>query len=121
MSDQSPSWVQSVGALGGVGVVTGFLAWLTGHRLSSAQTRKTEAETDVISENRGAEFEKAVNDRVKTVLDSWREQVSLLSTQIKEQREEIHGLRNEVIALRKALDLARGELHTIGSTSGFGA
>ncbi len=118
MADTPPSLLNTLTALGGVSALTGLLGWLTGHRLQSAsvrktnaETRKAEAETESLTEGHSAEFEKAVNDRVKALLDSWEKQVGLLTTRIESQQEEIHGLRQEVVELRKALDATTKELH----------
>ncbi len=118
MADSTPSWVQTIGALGGVSVVTGFLTWLTSHKVSKASARKTEAEAEQIEENRGAEFEKAINDRINTGIDSWEKQVShlvnLVETLTKQNEASlarIGALEKEVTRLRIALDKTTKELH----------
>lgn len=122
LGQPSPSWwsimATALGVLGAPVLLQKLLEHFFGHKkvdaeseLMIAQARKTESEADELAAGRTAEFEKAVNDRVKAVLDSWERQVTLLTTRIQAQQDEIHGLREEVVALRKALDATTRELH----------
>ncbi len=122
LGQSSPSgWniiATALGVLGAPVLLQKLLEHFFGHRkadaeseLMLAQARKTENEADELAVARTGEFEKAVNDRVKAVLDSWEKQVSLLTLRIQAQQDEIHGLRQEVIELRKALDATTRELH----------
>ncbi len=122
LGQPSPSWwnimATAFGVLGAPVLLQKLLEHFFGHKkvdaeseLMIAQARKTEREADELAAGRTAEFEKAVNDRVKAVLDSWERQVTLLTVRIEAQQDEIHGLREEVVALRKALDATTRELH----------
>lgn len=131
LGQPSPSWwnivATALGVLGAPVLLQKLLEHFFGHKkvdaeseLMIAQTRKTESEVDELAASRTGEFEKAVNDRVKTVLDSWERQVSLLTVRIQAQQDEIHGLRDEVVALRKALDATTRELHITRTNVGLG-
>jgi predicted nucleic acid-binding Zn-ribbon protein len=117
----------ALGVLGAPVLLQKLLEHFFGHKkadaeseLMHAQARKTESEVDELAASRMGEFEKAVNDRVKAVLDSWERQVTLLTDRIQAQQDEIQGLRREVVELRKALDATTRELHAARVTSGFG-
>ncbi|WP_298357486.1 hypothetical protein [Rhodoblastus sp.] len=118
MADSTPGWVQTVGALGGVSVITGFLTWATNHRSSKATAKKAEAEAEQIEENKGASFEQAINDRITAGIDSWEKQVAhlvslveTLSKQNETSLARIATLEEEVRRLRIALDKTTRELH----------
>lgn len=122
------SWGNVIGATGGILSIIGapvllqkLIDHFSGKRKNKAEAEKAEAEAELIRDNHAAEFEKAVNDRVKTVLDSWERQVALLTTRIQAQQSEIEGLRTEVVALRKALDATTKQLHAAQTNIGFGA
>jgi hypothetical protein len=118
MADSTPTWVQTIGALGGVSVVTGWLTWLTNHHWAKASARKTEAEAEQIEENRGASFEDKINARALASIDSWEKQVAhlvtlveTLTTQNEAALGRIATLEEEVRRLRVALDKTTKELH----------
>ncbi|MGO8738054.1 hypothetical protein [Rhodoblastus sp.] len=122
LGQPSPTWwniaATALGILGAPVLLQKLLEHFFGHKkadaeseLMIAQARKAENEADELAAGRTGEFEKAVNDRVKAVLDSWERQVTLLTIRIQAQQDEIHGLRDEVVALRKALDATTRELH----------
>lgn len=119
-----PSWWNIVGvALGAIGapiLLQKMMDHLFGHRktkaeaeLMMAQARKMESDAEDGATGHVAEFEKAVNERVKAVLDSWERHVTLLTERIQAQQDEIHGMRQEVVELRKALDATTRELHQV--------
>ncbi len=131
LGQPSPSWwniaATALGVLGAPVLLQKLLEHFFGHKkvnaeseLMIAQARKTESEADELAASRTGAFEKAVNDRVKTVLDSWERQVSLLTVRIQAQQDDIHGLREEVVALRKALDATTRELHAARTSVGLG-
>ncbi len=131
LGQPSPSWwniaATALGVLGAPVLLQKLLEHFFGHKkvdaeseLMIAQARKTESEADELAASRTGAFEKAVNNRVKTVLDSWERQVSLLTVRIQAQQDEIHGLREEVVALRKALDATTRELHAARTSVGLG-
>ena len=118
MADSTPGWVQTVGALGGVSVITGFLTWLTNHKSSSAAAKKTEAEAEQIEDNKGAAFEEAINERIAAGFDSWEKQsahlvgmIETLTRQNADAGARIATLEEEVRRLRIALDKTTRELH----------
>jgi len=132
LGQPSPSWwnivATALGVLGAPVLLQKLLEHFFAHRKSDAeselmlaQARKTESEAEELSVSRTGEFEKAVNDRVKAVLDSWERQVTLLTARIQAQQDEIHELRDEVTELRKALDATTRELHATRTNIGFGA
>lgn len=112
------SWGNMIGAAGGILSIIGapmllqkMIDHFSGRRKSAAEAEKAEVETEIIRGTHAAEFEKAVNDRVKAVLDSWEKQVALLTTRIQAQQNEIESLRGEVVKLRKALDSTTKDLN----------
>jgi chromosome segregation ATPase len=117
-----PSWwniaATALGLIGAPVLLQKLMEHFFGHKkadaeseLALAQAKKAEREAEELASGHSAEFEKAVNDRVKAVLDSWERQVSLLTLRIQAQQDEIQGLRQEVVELRKALDATTRELH----------
>lgn len=121
------SWGNVVGVAGGImGIIGGpvllqkLVEHFSGRKKASAEADLANANAAQIKENMGAEFEKAVNDRVKAVLDSWARQVEMLTARISAQQTEIGELRNEVVELRKALDAATKALHSARGVQGFG-
>ncbi|MCI4680158.1 hypothetical protein K9U39_10880 [Rhodoblastus acidophilus] len=131
LGQPAPSWwnivATALGVLGAPVLLQKLLEHFFGHKktdaeseLMLAQARKTESEAEELVAGRTGEFEKAVNDRVKAVLDSWERQVNLLTARIQAQQDEIHGLRQEVVELRKALDATTRELHAARTNAGFG-
>jgi hypothetical protein len=118
MSDQSQNLWQVIAGMGGLSAITGLLGWLSGRRgqeanarKSEAEARKTSIEADIAEDARGNDFERVLNDRAQTVIDSLIKQVQILNDHMSTQEQQIISLRNEVRDLRIALDRTSRELH----------
>lgn len=129
MSDL-PSWTQTFVAIGGSSLLSGLLAWLTGHQMASANARKTNAEAARIEaethnealrvEASRVNFEETLNKRVTIVMESLGGQVKYLSelvetqsTKITEQSALIAQMDLEIKELRKALTSKTQDLHKL--------
>lgn len=125
-----PTSVQIFIAMGGSSLISAGLAWLTGHRMASANTRKVNAEAARLeNENRfeasrieasRVDFERTLNERTSRVMEALENQVNHLSNlvetqtrQIGEQSALIQKMESEIRDLHKALDEKTKHLHKV--------
>ena len=120
-------WQQVAGLTGLLTAATAVLSWVTGRRLqrsavthADAEAEKFRVETERQRVASGAEFEAAVNERVKLIFEEQNrriaemaEEIRLLRSQVEKltrETEEVHLLRGQVETLTRELQRAKQAL-----------
>lgn len=124
------TYIQTFAQVGGASLLSGLLAWMSGHQLAKANARKANAEAIKLEidsrseasriETARANFERALNERTERVMNSMEKQVAALTERVDMQNKllseasaQIARMELEIKELHSALNIKTQHLHRV--------